>query len=204
MAVQDYYFTSRIPTKNYYLLLRDIIYNMQQKVKDKFFNPYLSEERIDRAISDIANRITTDLKDDNPIFLGILNGSFIFASDLIRKLNFPLHISFVKVASYIGTRSSGAVTELIGLNENLIGETVVIVEDIVDSGNTIEKIVKLLKDHGVKQIKIATLLLKPNAYKKDIKIDYVALEIPNDFVVGYGLDYDGWGRNLKSIYKIAE
>lgn len=177
---------------------------MRQKVKDRYFKSYLSSKEIDDAVSAVAKRITADLKDENPIFLGILNGSFVFASDLIRKLDFPMHISFVKVASYIGTRSTGGVTELIGLNESLIGETVVIVEDIVDSGNTIEKIVKLLKDHGVKKIKIATLLLKPNAYKKDIKIDYVALEIPDDFVVGYGLDYDGWGRNIPSIYKIDD
>ena len=184
--------------------MRDIYHKMRQKVKDKYFKPYLSPEKIEEAVSTIAKKITADLKDENPIFLGILNGSFVFASDLIRKLDFPLHISFVKVASYIGTKSTGGVTELIGLNESLIGETVVIVEDIVDTGNTIEKIVKLLKDHGVKKIKIATLLLKPNAYKKDIKIDYVALEIPDDFVVGYGLDYDGWGRNIPSIYKIDD
>ena len=177
---------------------------MRQKVKDKYFIPYISIEEINSAVSEISEKITADLKDENPIFLGILNGSFIFASDLIRKLDFPLEISFVKVASYIGTRSTGSVTELIGLNESLIGRNVVIVEDIVDTGNTIEKLVKLLKEHGVKSIKIATLLLKPNAYKKDIKIDYVAAEIPNDFVVGYGLDYDGYGRNLASIYKIEE
>jgi hypoxanthine phosphoribosyltransferase len=177
---------------------------MRKKVKDKYFKPYLSTEQIDDAVSSIARRITADLKDEKPIFLGILNGSFIFASDLIRKLDFPMHVSFVKVASYIGTRSTGAVTELIGLNESLIGQTVVVIEDIVDSGNTIEKIVKLLKDHGVKDVKIATLLLKPKAYKKNIKIDYVALEIPDDFVVGYGLDYDGWGRNIPGIYKIED
>ena len=177
---------------------------MRIKVKDKYFKPYLSTEQIDNAVADVAQRITADLRDENPIFLGILNGSFIFASDLIRKLDFPMHISFVKVASYIGTRSTGAVTELIGLNENLIGKTVVVVEDIVDSGNTIEKIVNLLNEHGVKKIKIATLLLKPKAYSKDIKIDYVALEIPDDFVVGYGLDYDGWGRNIPGIYKIED
>ena len=177
---------------------------MHKKVNNRFFKPYLATEQIDKAVSDIAKQITKDLKNEEPIFLGILNGSFIFASDLIRKLDFPLHISFVKVASYIGTRSTGAVTELIGLNENLIGKTVVIVEDIVDSGNTIEKIVSLLKEHGVKEVKIATLLLKPEAYTKQIKIDYVALEIPNDFVIGYGLDYDGWGRNIPGIYKIAD
>ena len=177
---------------------------MRKKVKDKYFKPYLSIEQIDAAVSAIAKKITNDLKDEKPIFLGILNGSFIFASDLIRKLDFPMHVSFVKVASYIGTRSTGAVTELIGLNESLIGQTVVVIEDIVDSGNTIEKIVKLLKDHGVKDVKIATLLLKPKAYTKNIKIDYVALEIPDDFVVGYGLDYDGWGRNIPGILKIDE
>ncbi|HRD40020.1 MAG TPA: phosphoribosyltransferase family protein, partial [Bacteroidia bacterium] len=130
-------------------------------------------------------------------------GSFMFAADLMKQIEIPCEISFVKMASYHGTESTGKVNELIGLNQNIEGRTVVVIEDIVDTGNTIEKLTSMLKDKKVKSFKIATALFKPSVYKKDIKIDYVGIEIPNDFVVGYGLDYDGLGRNLKDILVIA-
>jgi len=173
-------------------------------VLDKKFEPYISTEEIQVRIKDMAEKMKVDLKDENPLFLGILNGSFIFASDLIRACDFDLSISFVKVASYLGTKSSGSVSQLIGLNESLLNKTVVVVEDIVDTGKTIEKIDALLKNAGAKKVLYCTLLFKPEAYTKNIPIDYKAFDIPNDFVVGYGLDYNGFGRNLESIYKIVE
>ncbi|MBL7917613.1 MAG: hypoxanthine phosphoribosyltransferase, partial [Bacteroidia bacterium] len=138
-----------------------------------------------------------------PVFLVVLNGSFMFASDLLKKVNIPCEISFIKVASYHGTSSTGNVTELIGLTENITNRTVVIVEDIVDTGITLEKLVTVLKGKNVKQIKVASALLKPDSYKKNIIVDYVGIEIKNEFVIGYGLDYDGMGRNLKDIYVLA-
>ena len=173
-------------------------------LKDKSFEPYISKEEIKKRIQDMSQALKKDLGDEEPLFLGILNGSFVFVSDLIRECDFPMTVSFVKVASYLGTKSSGSVSQLIGLNESLLGKTVVVIEDIVDTGKTVEKIDALLKSAGANKIKYATLLFKPDAYTKNIPIDYKAFDIPNDFVVGYGLDYNGWGRNIKSIYKIVK
>lgn len=173
-------------------------------LQDKRFESYISKDRIQERIKVLAADLKKDIGEDKPLFLGILNGSFIFASDLIRQCDFPLNISFVKVASYLGTKSSGSVSQLIGLNESILGKTVVVVEDIVDTGKTIEKIEALLKNSGAKRIVYVTLLFKPEAYSKNITVDYKAFEIPNEFVVGYGLDYNGWGRNTDSIYKIVE
>ncbi len=170
------------------------------QVLDKTFELSILHEEIRGAVRKVAIQINKDLEGKTPIFLCILNGSFMFASDLLKYIELPCEVSFVKMASYNGTTTSGNVKELIGFNEDLTGRTVIIVEDIVDSGNTMEKIVGLLKEKGVDEIKIATLLYKPEAYKKDIPLDYVGLEIPNDFIVGYGLDYDGHGRNLRDIY----
>jgi hypoxanthine phosphoribosyltransferase len=172
-------------------------------IKDKQFKPYLSAGQIDEAVKAVASRINKELANELPLFLVVLNGSFMFASDLLKEVTIPCEISFIKVASYHGTSSSGAVSELIGLSEDLSGRTVVVVEDIVDTGVTIEKLFAILQRKNVKQIKVASALLKPAAYKKEFKIDYVGLEIANDFVVGYGLDYDGLGRNLKEIYVLA-
>lgn len=172
-------------------------------LKDKQFKPYIKSEQIDAAVKKVAQQINSELKNEMPLFVAVLNGSFMFAADLMKEINFPCEISFVKMASYHGTESTGKVNELIGLNQNIEGRTVVIIEDIVDTGNTIEKLTSILNDKKVKSLKIATALLKPSVYKKSIKIDYVGLEIPNDFVVGYGLDYDGLGRNLKDILVIA-
>lgn len=172
-------------------------------IKDKQFRPYIPAGKIDEAVKKVASAINSELRDEQPVFLVVLNGSFMFASDLLKEVTIPCEISFIKVASYHGTSSSGAVSELIGLSEDISGRTVVIVEDIVDTGVTIEKLCGILQRKNVKQVKIASALLKPAAYKKEFKIDYVGLEIANDFVVGYGLDYDGLGRNLKEIYVLA-
>ncbi len=169
-------------------------------LKDKTFVPYISSEKILKSVSNMAKKINTDLVNDMPLFLVVLNGSFMFAADLLKEVTIPCEISFIKLASYHGTSSTGTVTEMIGLTEEIKGRTVVIVEDIVDTGITLEKLVTLLTKKEVKQIKVASFLLKPEAYKKDIKVDYVGMEIPNDFVVGYGLDYDGLGRNMKEVF----
>lgn len=169
-------------------------------LKDKTFVPYITSDKIAESVKQVAQKINADLASENPLFLVVLNGSFMFAADLLKEVTIPCEISFIKLASYHGTSSTGTVTEMIGLTEEVKGRTIVVVEDIVDTGVTIEKLVTLLTKKEVKQIKIASFLLKPDAYKKDTKIDYVGMEIPNDFVVGYGLDYDGLGRNMKDIF----
>lgn len=151
----------------------------------------------------VATKINTELKNEDLVFLAVLNGSFMFASDLMKEVSLPSKISFIKLASYHGTSSTGNVSELIGLTEELKDKTVVIIEDIVDTGNTMEKLFATLHQKNVKQIKVATLLFKPEAYKKSFPINYPGITIGNDFVVGYGLDYDGYGRNLKEIYVIV-
>jgi hypoxanthine phosphoribosyltransferase len=145
-----------------------------------------------------------DLVGKSPVFLGILNGCFMFASDLFKNIKIECSISFLKLASYSGTSSTGNINQLIGLNESIEGKTVVILEDIVDTGITLEHLINELKKYKPKEIKIACLLFKPEAYKKSIKIDYCGIEIPNKFIIGYGLDYNGFGRNLKHIYQIKE
>lgn len=169
-------------------------------LKDKKFISYITEKSIAEAIELISEKINIELKDDFPLFLVVLNGSFMFAADLLRKITIPCDISFIKVASYHGVSSTGSITELIGLTENVKGRLVVIIEDIVDTGTTLEKLYNVLYQKEVKDVKIASLLLKPEAYKKEIPVNYVGIEITNEFVVGYGLDYDGLGRNLKEIY----
>lgn len=169
-------------------------------LKDKTFVPYITSDKIQESVRQMSKKINTDLAEDMPLFLVVLNGSFMFAADLLKEVTIPCEISFIKLASYHGTSSTGTVTEMIGLTEEIKGRTVVVIEDIVDTGVTIEKLVVLLNKKEVKQIKIASFLLKPDAYTKDIKVDYVGMEIPNDFVVGYGLDYDGLGRNMKDIF----
>lgn len=172
-------------------------------VKDKQFKPYIGGDKILEAVKGLANRINVELKDEFPLFLVVLNGSFMFAADLLKEVSIPCELSFIKVASYHGTSSTGTVTELLGLSEDVNGRTVIIVEDIVDTGATLEKLHAILMKRGVKSVKVATMLLKPDAYKKSIPVDYAGIRIPNDFVVGYGLDYDGQGRNLKDIYVLA-
>lgn len=165
----------------------------------------MTAAQIDNAVAKVAEKINTDLKDvEVPIFLSILNGSFMFTADLMRKIEVKSDVVFVKLASYQGTESTGEVKQIVGLTKGVEGKTVVVVEDIVETGNTIEEIHKILKDAGAADIKICTLLYKPDAYKKDIPIDYAALQIPNDFIVGYGLDYNQLGRQYKDIYVLDE
>lgn len=172
------------------------------KLEDKVFVPYLDEKKISDAVKSIAADVNRDYKGKNPLFLVVLNGAFLFAADLLRSIELECQVSFVKFSSYSGTSSTGKVKELIGLNETLEGRDVIIVEDIVDTGTTIVQLVEDLKNRKTASVRIASLLFKPDAYKKDVKIDYVGLQIPNDFIVGYGLDYNGLGRNLKDIYVI--
>ena len=172
---------------------------------DKKFKICMTAAQIDQAVAKVAEKINTDLKDvDVPIFLSILNGSFMFTADLMRKIEVKSDVVFVKLASYQGTESTGEVKQIVGLTKGVEGKTVVVVEDIVETGNTIEEIHKILKDAGAADIKTCTLLYKPDAYKKDIPIDYAALQIPNDFIVGYGLDYNQLGRQYKDIYVLDE
>ncbi len=173
------------------------------KLHDKTFEPYITETEIQLIIKKIAKDITKEYKNKQPIIIGILNGSFMFLSDLVKELNFDLEVSFVKFTSYQGTKSTGTVNELIGFNTNLKGRDIIIVEDIIDTGNTIEKVLNILKSYAVNSVKIATLLYKPTVFDKKYQINYVGLEIPNTFVVGYGLDYNELGRNLKEIYKLT-
>jgi hypoxanthine phosphoribosyltransferase len=174
------------------------------KLIDKEFSLFLPPEKIQAEVQHIADRINEELKDEDVIFIGILNGAFMFASDLLRKVSFNAQVSFVKLTSYQGINSTGNIRRLIGINELLKDKTVVIIEDIIDTGNTIESIIEQIRGFRPRQIYIATLLLKRQIYTKDIKIDYVGFEIPPEFVVGYGLDYQGYGRNLRGLYKIVD
>ncbi|MDR2358213.1 MAG: hypoxanthine phosphoribosyltransferase [Prevotellaceae bacterium] len=174
------------------------------KLHDKEFEIAIRHDQIQTAIGVVAQKIREDMKNEYiPVFLSILNGSFMFTSDLLKQMDFNCEVSFVKLASYNGVTSTGKVQELLGLNTDIRGRTVIIVEDIVDTGHTLVELVEILKKHQPKQIKVATFLLKPDAYDKDIPIDYAGMKIPNDFIVGYGLDYDQLGRNLRNIYKIV-
>jgi hypoxanthine phosphoribosyltransferase len=173
-------------------------------VLDREFSEYITEDEIQSRITAMAEKISEDLKDKDVLFFGILNGSFLFAADIFRQIKLNAQISFIKLASYEGTGSSGKIKELIGWNEDISGKTVVVLEDIVDTGSTLERIIGELTLRKASEVKICTLLFKPGAYTRDIPIDYIGFEIPNSFVVGYGLDYDGYGRNLTSIYKITK
>ncbi len=171
-------------------------------IKDKEFELFIPEHEIIEAIKLIAEKINEDLKDKDPLFVCVLNGSFMFAAELMKHVTIPCEISFVRMASYQGTQSTGTIKEVYGLEENIQNRTLVILEDIVDTGNTMALMIEQLKQRLPQEIRIATLLFKPNALKNNIKLDYIAIEIPSDFIVGFGLDYDGYGRNLANIYKI--
>jgi hypoxanthine phosphoribosyltransferase len=171
---------------------------------DKTFVPFISSDELNFAIKNLAKQMDDDFFDEVPVFVGVLNGAFMVLSDLMKEYRGMCEVSFVKMASYEGTQTTNEVKQLIGLNQNLEGRTVVIVEDIIDTGNTIEELKSIFKGKNVKHLKIATLFLKSDAYKKEIKIDYVGIRIPNKFIVGYGLDYDGLGRNLPDVYQLAE
>ncbi len=172
------------------------------EVKDKVFRKFISREKIDLAVSALAGRINADYTGKNPLLLGVLNGAFIFAADLIRKIEIPCQISFVKYASYAGTQSTEKVKELIGMNEEIKGRHIIVVEDIVDSGITMDHLLQELYKYQPLSVRLACFCLKPDAFIKDFTIDYLGMEIPDDFIVGYGLDYDGYGRNLPEIYKL--
>lgn len=173
------------------------------KLHDKHFKTYISAQEIDNAINTLVTQISNDLKDETPLFIGILNGSFMFVADFVRKYNYNCEVSFVKLASYEGTNSTGKIKKLVGVNENLEGRTIVILEDIIDTGNTLQEIFEIFKDKNLKQLKIATLFFKPDVFKKELPIDYVGISIPDKFIVGYGLDYNGFGRNLADIYQLT-
>jgi hypoxanthine phosphoribosyltransferase len=177
---------------------------MSQSIQlhDKKFVPFMGAEKIHAAIQNLGKKLNEDYQNKQPLFVGVLNGSFLFVADLVREFDGQCEISFIKMASYEGTSTTGVVTELIGLKEDIKGRDVIILEDIVDTGNTLEKIYHELMKQSPASLEIATLLFKPKAYTKDIPVKYVALEVGNEFLVGYGLDYDGLGRNLKDIYII--
>lgn len=172
------------------------------QLHDKQFSVYIHHTEIRETITQLAQQINSDYHTKTPLFIGILNGSFIFASELIQQFNGSCEVSFVKVKSYSGTNSTGKVNELIGLDTSIENRDIIIVEDIVDTGLTLEFIYEYLQQQKPKSIKIATFLLKPEVFNKKTAIDYVGKEIPNKFIVGYGLDYNGLGRNLKNIYSI--
>lgn len=167
---------------------------------DKTFALHIREEEILRCVKSVAERLNKDYKGKTPLLLCILNGSFMFASDLAKELTFQCDISFTKRASYVGTQTTGKVQELIGIAENIEGRDVIIVEDIVDTGTTMRAILDSLADRKAASVKVCTLFFKPEKLVEDIPVDYVAMEIGNDFIVGYGLDYDGKGRNLRDVY----
>jgi len=175
------------------------------KIHDKTFQLFIPYEKIRASVEQMAEKMNKDLADKNPLFICVLNGSFMFAAELFKRIDLiNSEISFVKLASYAGEHTTGNVKQLIGLNEKIEGRTVVVLEDIVDSGITIDNIQDQLKNLKPKEVSVATLLLKPDALIKEVELDYVGLEIPNDFIVGYGLDYDGYGRNLIDIYSVVK
>jgi len=178
-----------------------VIYKVIQ-LHDKHFVPFITAAEIDAVVKRMAKQAEQDFAGEVPVFIGVLNGAFMILSDFVKHYTQPCEISFVKMASYEGTSSTGAIKQLIGLNQDLGGRSVVIIEDIVDTGHTIEALVQLFEAQKVKQLKIATLFFKPEAYTKTIPLNYIGFEIPNKFIVGYGLDYDGLGRNLPEIYQL--
>ena len=174
------------------------------KVKDKTFATSITEQQIRQRVSEIAAQISSDFEGKNPLLLGILNGAFIFAADLMRAITIPCEISFVKLASYQGVTSTGKIKEVIGINENLTNRHVIIVEDVVDTGHTMNRMIETLGTRNPASVHICTLFLKPDKLEVNLDIDYAAFSIPNDFIVGYGLDYDQQGRGLKDIYTLYE
>ena len=174
------------------------------KIHDKWFRTSYTETEILKHIKEVAYRINNDMKGKNPLFLAVLNGSFMFAADLMKMINIPCEISFVKLASYEGTMSTGKIKEVFGINEDISGRTIIIVEDIVESGLTMKRMIDTLGTRNPESVHICTLLLKPERLQVNLDIEYAAMKIPNDFIVGYGLDYDRQGRNLRDIYTLVE
>lgn len=174
------------------------------KIKDKTFEVSIPEAEIKKRVKAVAEKINKDMAGKNPLLLAVLNGSFIFAADLMRELTIPCEISFVKLASYQGTTSTGKIKEVIGINEDLTDRTVIIVEDIIESGLTMKRMIETLGTRNPATVHICTLLLKPQKLEVNLDVKYVAFSIPNDFIVGYGLDYDQQGRQLRDIYTIKD
>ena len=175
---------------------------MVVKLHDLYFKPFVNANELDVVVQRMVNEIAADIGDEIPVFVGIMNGSFMFVSDFVKKYPNPCEVTFIKLASYEGVKSTEDIQRLIGLTQDLTGRTVVILEDIIDSGNTLEEVHRIFKNENVKQLLIATLFYKPEAYDKDFKLHYVGKEIPNKFIVGYGLDYDGLGRDLPDVYQL--
>jgi hypoxanthine phosphoribosyltransferase len=174
------------------------------QLHDKQFIPFISVQEIDFAIAKMAALVAADFADETPIFVGVLNGSFMVVSDFMKQYEKPCEVSFIKMTSYDGISSTNSVRQLIGIDQDLSGRTIIVLEDIVDTGNTLVALKELFKQQNVKHFRIATLFFKPEAYKQDIKIDYIGIRIPNKFIVGYGLDYNGLGRNLPEIYQLKD
>ena len=174
------------------------------KIKDKTFKTSISEQEIKQRIREVAAKINEDMAGKNPLFLGVLNGAFMFAADLMREITIPCEISFVKLASYQGTTSTGKVKEIFGINEDLTDRTVIIIEDIVDTGRTMKQMMESLGTRRLASVHVCCLFVKPDKLHEPIDIDYACFSIPNDFIVGYGLDYDQYGRNLREIYTLVE
>ncbi|HLT08994.1 MAG TPA: hypoxanthine phosphoribosyltransferase [Cyclobacteriaceae bacterium] len=173
------------------------------QIKDKRFAPFIEESQLLERVAELGRNITKDYRGTSPLLIGIMNGAFMFLSDLSKNIDLPVELSFVKISSYKSMSSTGTVTPLIGLDTALEGRDVIIVEDIVDTGLSMSYILEMVQKNRPNSLEVATLLLKPEALRKDIQPKYVGFEIPNKFVVGYGLDYDGLGRNLKEIYQLA-
>ena len=174
------------------------------KVKDLDFTVSIPREEIQKRVAELARQISKDMEGKNPLFIAVLNGSFVFAADLIRGVDTPCEITFIRLASYVGTESSGNVQELMGLKEDISGRSVVVIEDIIDSGLTMKGLIDSLKKQNPAEIRIASLLVKPGNMKVELDIPYCCFRIPNDFIEGYGLDYDGFGRNLADIYTVVK
>lgn len=172
-------------------------------IKDKTFESTMPEAEIKQRVRELAQQMSRDLEGKNPLFLAVLNGAFIFAADLMREMTIPCEISFVKLASYQGITSTGTIQEVIGINEDLTDRTVVILEDIVESGLTIKRMMEQIGTRNPASVQVCTLFFKPEKLKEDLKIDYVAFSIPNDFILGYGLDYDQQGRGLRDLYTLV-
>lgn len=172
------------------------------KLHDLYFKPFISEQEINSIVENMVNEIANDLGDEIPVFVGILNGSFMFVSDFVKRYPKPCEVTFIKLASYEGLKSSDDIQRLIGITQDLTDRTVVILEDIIDSGKTLAEVYRIFKNENVKELKIATLFFKPEAYKKDFKLHYIGKEIPNKFIVGYGLDYDNLGRDYPEVYQL--
>jgi hypoxanthine phosphoribosyltransferase len=172
------------------------------RIKDKTFETSISAEEIAKRVKELGQQLSKDFEGKNPLFLAVLNGSFIFAADLMREITIPCEISFVKLASYQGTTSTGKIKEVIGINEDLSGRTVVIVEDIVESGLTMKRMIETLGTRNPASVHICTLFVKREKLQVDLDIEYSAFSIPNAFIVGYGLDYDQQGRQLKEVYSL--